>query len=379
MTGATVDIAALTCPFAGELRAGLDLRYDAGALAVYHELRDARAAARSAERRAAYGDGENSADRSAALQAWRQVADQASRVLAQYSKDLEVAAWLSEALLRLHGFAGLRDGFGVIAGLVEAVWDDLHPMPDEDGLQRRLVAIAGLNGEGGEGTLIAPIRMVPLVDCVAGSVTLWHYERAARMERLTPAAREAALADAGFSLETIAAGAHASSMDERLDLVGSLQEAADAVAAADAALDRAAGDHAPSLRQIRTVLDQVKDALGHLGFSEVPGFCEVPGLGEMPGFGEASAALDGDEAVASAGPSRQGYASRDAAIAAIMALAVYWRHIEPHSPISYTLEEAVRRARLSLPELLAELIPDRDARRQYLVSAGISQRDGDDE
>ena len=49
-------------------------------------------------------------------------------------KDLEIAAWLTEALLRDGGLAGLAAGVGLMAGLVEAFWDELYPLPDEEGM-----------------------------------------------------------------------------------------------------------------------------------------------------------------------------------------------------------------------------------------------------
>ena len=52
-------------------------------------------------------------------------------------------------------------------------------------------------------------------------------------------------------------------------------------------------------------------------------------------------------------------------------LAEDFRRTEPSSPISYTLEEAVRRARLSWPDLLRELIPELPPRSSVLVGLGI--------
>ena len=52
-------------------------------------------------------------------------------------------------------------------------------------------------------------------------------------------------------------------------------------------------------------------------------------------------------------------------------IAAFFRRTEPHSPLSYTLDEAVRRGRLSLPELLEELVPDAASRGQILMQLGI--------
>jgi carbamoyltransferase len=52
-------------------------------------------------------------------------------------------------------------------------------------------------------------------------------------------------------------------------------------------------------------------------------------------------------------------------------VAEFFRRTEPHSPLSYTLEEAVRRGRMTLAELLAEVMPDEEARHAMLSRLGI--------
>ena len=82
-------------------------------------------------------------------------------------KDLGIATWLTEGLVRQHGYAGLRDGFRLLRELVEAVRDNLYPLPDEEGLATRLACLAGLNGEESDGVIIAPIAGVSVT--AAGS------------------------------------------------------------------------------------------------------------------------------------------------------------------------------------------------------------------
>lgn len=63
--------------------------------------------------------------------------------------------------------------------------------------------------------------------------------------------------------------------------------------------------------------------------------------------------------------------TREDAFRTLQKVAEFFRQTEPHSPISYTLEDVVRRGRMPLPALLAELMPDQEARRTFLVAAGI--------
>ena len=52
-------------------------------------------------------------------------------------------------------------------------------------------------------------------------------------------------------------------------------------------------------------------------------------------------------------------------------ITAFFRRTEPYSPVAFTLEEAIRRARLSWPEWLAEAVPDRQQRDAILTRLGL--------
>ncbi len=58
---------------------------------------------------------------------WPKVADMATDILTTRSKDLLVASWLTFALHRQEGLAGLRDGLGVLHGIIDVYWTDCFP------------------------------------------------------------------------------------------------------------------------------------------------------------------------------------------------------------------------------------------------------------
>ena len=114
-----------------------------------------------------------------------------------------------EGLTRLHGYAGLRDGFRLLHALVERHWDGLHPAPDEDGLATRLRPITGLNGEGAEGTLIRPIRKIPLIRGQQGDYALWQIIQAGEVAALDDDRRQQRLAAGAQDLDAVTAAAQA--------------------------------------------------------------------------------------------------------------------------------------------------------------------------
>src|SRR3954464_1127293 len=97
------DLEALLAPIPGDAPQGTDIREDFSATSPYNRLRDARSEARDAERAQDAGD----QDTRDPAPLWRTVRDLALKTLAETTKDLEVAAWLTEALVRSHGLAGL--------------------------------------------------------------------------------------------------------------------------------------------------------------------------------------------------------------------------------------------------------------------------------
>src|SRR6476646_6417632 len=53
------------------------------------------------------------------------------------SKDLQLAAWLTEALLYREKFGGLREGLMLCKSLLENFWDTLYPPIEENDLELR--------------------------------------------------------------------------------------------------------------------------------------------------------------------------------------------------------------------------------------------------
>jgi type VI secretion system protein ImpA len=87
-----------------------------------------------------------------------QVISLSTTVLTNRSKDLQIAAWLTEASLRQDGFGGLAAGLKLLHGLLENFWDTLYPPIEEEGdLEWRATPL-----EWVAVTLPSPVRNSPL-------------------------------------------------------------------------------------------------------------------------------------------------------------------------------------------------------------------------
>ncbi|HXH04685.1 MAG TPA: type VI secretion system protein TssA [Candidatus Competibacteraceae bacterium] len=362
-----LDFAALLRPIAEDNPCGPDLRADPAAGAAYQALKDARTNARNRERSGLLDEDE------AGRADWRPVMDGAVRILAERSKDLEVTAWLIEALLRLHGFAGLRDGLRLARELVERFWDGLYPQPDEDGLLTRVAPLAGLNGVEAEGTLIVPLRKVPLTQGrSAGAFACWHYQQASELAQIVEAEkRQRRIAAGAVTAEQIAVAAAETDAEFFRALADDLRQCQEEFAALCAALDARCGADAPPSSQIRATLAACEEALRFIaGDALTAPPAPAPPEAAVTPANPAAAMAEAAPAVPRTFLEGQP-ADREEALRRLQRLAEYFRRYEPHSPLSYLLEQAVRWGRMPLPELLAELVPDEQARAALYRLTGI--------
>lgn len=363
-----MDLEKLLAPLdAGDQGVGTDLRGDYSATSPYQRLRDARAAAR-AEERARDADGDAEAPDAAG---WRDVLAIGEEALSTQTKDLEVAAWMTEALVRRDGLAGLTVGAQLIAGLCAGFWDAVFPLPDEDGLEGRSSPIEGLSGSGADGTVMQPLRRLPMFRRTDGSgVGLYQWDQAEQTAALDEERRNARYAAGTPELRTLETEAR---MD-RAFLVGRGREVLAAVEAwqqLDQTLGASFGDAAPSLRKVRTLLDRLAEVIGRLG--GMPGDESEAPAETAASDAPASAAQQG---AGGGGGGPTGALTRESALRELDRIAEYFRRTEPHSPLAYTLEEAVRRGKMSLAELLAEVVPDLAVRNDMLRRLGMREEQG---
>jgi len=78
---------------------------------------------------------------------WRMLQEVLTGCLAHKAKDLRLAIWLTEASIKVHGFAGLRDSFKVLSGLLTNFWEGLYPEAEDGDLQFRAMPLVWMTGD----------------------------------------------------------------------------------------------------------------------------------------------------------------------------------------------------------------------------------------
>jgi type VI secretion system protein ImpA len=140
-----IDISALLLPIPGESPSGADLRYSP----VTERIKEARRQEENISQ-GVWKHEIKTANFPIALKL-------STEVLSKQSKDLQVAAWLTESLANLEGFSGLRQGLEVVRGLLETFWDSIYPQIDDGDLDLRSMPLSWLGTQLGSTVRSAPI------------------------------------------------------------------------------------------------------------------------------------------------------------------------------------------------------------------------------
>lgn len=361
-----LDFARLLAPIAGDKPTGTDLRTDTSPTSIYHAIRDARRAARLAERPLETGEADR---RSPPAVDWRPVLEQGAKALAEKSKDLEVTAYLIEALVRLKGFAGLRDGLRLARELVEKYWDGLYPTPDEEGLATRTAPLIHLNGQDADGTLLAPIGRIAITEATSvGRFSTSDFHDASALKKLDPKAAQARMEKGAVSFDALEKAVAESSPQFYQQLVEDVNACIAQLAKMGAVLDQRCNGQGAPTSAIRGALEASLSAIRNLAQAK---------LETAPQPADGGAAAGETPAAAAASPSGDGKAqakvlrTREDAFRNLLEIAEFFRRTEPQTIVAFAIEQVVRWGRMPLPDLLVELIPEEPVRKNLFKQVGI--------
>jgi type VI secretion system protein ImpA len=362
------DADALLAPISDNLPCGDDTREDASPFSPYFTLKDLRNQARSIERQVLTDD------EALRVPQWKQLSQEIPGVLTTRSKDLEFVAWYIEALCREHGFAGLAQGFDLARRTIELYWDDLYPQPDEEGLATRMAPLVGLNGVGGEGTLIQPILSIPLFSSPAlGSFATWHAEQSAEVQRLDDDKAQSRIKAGAVIPDNLSQAVRETPIETLLQTHTDLVEAQAAFTGLASVMDSIMGDEPQPTTSIRQAMERCESALRHHAGEQIDATIARSGPpADKDAVVSAADADTGQRALTpDLDPIEVAIQSRYQALEELRRLSDFFRRTEPHSPVSYAIGQAIRWSELPLPELMQELIADSSVREGFCRVTGV--------
>ncbi|MCP4492603.1 MAG: type VI secretion system protein TssA [Gammaproteobacteria bacterium] len=362
-----ISLDLLLAPVSDDSRVGEDIRDNASQDSPYYSIKDARTSARAAERNNMFDSDTSEADSQ-----WRKILELAPDILQNQAKDLEIASWYTEALIRRYGYPGLRDGFKLIKGLIDQYWEEIYPLPDEDGIETRVASLTGLNGEGAEGVLITPIRNVYITQgSEPGPFNFWKYQQVLEIEKvIDEEAKKEKSNKLGFSMDDVDRAVADSSESFYVNLCDDLSEAIATYREVGTLLDEHCGiSDSPPTSNIINMLEGCLGAVKHIGKFKLPEPESDEDANSETSTDSTSASPN--ESNTSSGPIK----NRDDAFKKLIEISEFFRKTEPHSPIPYILERAVKWGDMPLESLIRELIPDSSARDFYGSLTGIRTDD----
>jgi type VI secretion system protein ImpA len=128
-----INLDAILQPISEESPAGESTRYSG----LYDEINEAR----RADDTMSQGDWQMDIK----FADFKKVISLAEPALTTQTKDLQIAAYLTEALVKVHGFVGLRDSLKLMSGLQTVFWDTLFPEVEDGDMEGRANAVAFLD------------------------------------------------------------------------------------------------------------------------------------------------------------------------------------------------------------------------------------------
>lgn len=338
-----IDVEALLAPISGASPAGENLQYGG----LHDEIREAR----RSEDTLAQGDWQ----RELKAADWDLTLELSEKALKTQTKDLQVAAWLAEALVKKHGFPGLRDGLKVMRGLHERFWDNVYPEVEDGDLEGRANSVSWLDRQ----TAFA-LKEVPVTKAQGMAYTYLQMEESKQLEIPANADAEAvnrvnaerakAAENGKIAPEDFAKARAASKRAFYEEITGQLAECVQEFKALDRAMDEKFGRETPGLGELKKSLDLVKDFADKTLKEK---------RAEEPSAADIGAEDGAEESAASGAPGTTGVIrSRQDALARLAQVADYFRRTEPHSPVSYLVQRAITWGQMPLDAWLADVIKD---------------------
>lgn len=314
---------------------------------------------------------------------WRKVADACTRMLAEDTKDFQVAAWLCDAWIRTAHLDGLCAGLDLIAGIAERYWVAAWPAIEVDDADKRVAPFVWMNAHLPL-TLRLSVFLLPSAMHRDMPITLLEWERAtsaddarsAKGERLSRReVRESVKPVDAEWLRQVVLGA-----DKVLDTLNKL------ISFLDAQLKEAS----PSLSKLTDTIEGLRQAAQSLLQELEASMAAISAMSTMsasavndtatvtgPPIGALSAAKNTNlSALANAGPTFTATSNslddRKQAYAALVSIASYLQSVEPHSPTPYLIQRAVELGQMSLPDMIKEVNTSAGSLDRFFELLGIS-------
>ncbi|MBZ5499890.1 MAG: type VI secretion system protein TssA [Acidobacteriia bacterium] len=306
---------------------------------------------------------------------WPRVKTLAAEALTTQTKDLQVGAWLAEALIKLHSFAGLLDSLKLMRGLLTGFWDHVYPEADDGDLEARANALAFFDNQAAFTLKESPItNSMSEPNC---SYFQWEesrkYDIPEDLSQLDSEAleganalREEAKREHKVTGEQWRSAKNDSTRVYYEGIYAQLKDCLEEFAALDRTMDERFERQTPGLGYLKKALEDVTSLVEKTVREKR--MLEPDKAGpEETAADETATARDAVGPRGVEGPIR----SRQDALQRLEEVVEYFRKTEPHSPVSYLVERAIRWGQMPLEVWLREVIKERQVLEQLRDTLGL--------
>ncbi|MFQ3650893.1 MAG: type VI secretion system protein TssA [Gemmataceae bacterium] len=274
---------------------------------------------------------------------WQGIIRRTIDLLRTQSKDLLLAARLTEALTKQHGFAGFAEALTLLRRMTDECWDYLHPAIEDGDLEVRAGQFNWLGDDGRGARFPYSLRTVPLF-FYEGQPIGWLDWKKAQDNK------------GKFKMEQIDQAIRSTTRERLQELVSDIQACIHGTQNLLETLNQRLGSSAPAWIDIRKALLEV-DTLVKGALQRQGGPIQANDLSTER---EPNASPTADQqAIGSREPQGKRSVTRADLYAQLEEIAQTLSTLEPHSPVPYLIRRAVALGRLPFPEMMKKLLrPD---------------------
>ncbi len=301
------------------------------------------------------------------------------------TKDLQIGAWLSESLIKEHGFTGLRDSLKLLNGLQENFWETMFPEVDEGDMEGRANALEWTDAQaafaikeatltGGAGYSFFDYEDSKKFDIPENIDTLDSTDQQKYRELSAQAEKENRVtADKWRKARAASRRAFYEQLQFNLDECFAEHKELNRVI--EEKFDR---NQMPGTSQLKKALDDIQTLVKRLleeKRAEEPDAADTAtptAETEATEDGANGAAVSGQTVTVAAGAIQ----NRKDALKRLADLAEYFRKTEPHSPLSYLIQRAVKWGEMPLESWLQDVIKDESVLFQLRQTLGFNTNPG---
>ncbi|QYO65267.1 type VI secretion system protein TssA [Leptolyngbya sp. 7M] len=362
-----IDLDAFLQPISEEAPSGENLRYSG----LYDEIIEAR----RADDPLALGDWATTLKTAD----YRKVIEIATNALINKTKDLQVAAWLTESLIREHGFPGLRDSMRLLTRLQEEFWDTIHPEIDEGDMEGRGNAIEWFETQAAESIKHLKITQgaglsfynqedAKIFDFPEDFSSLDSDEQARLNELKERAEKE--------NRTTALQWRQARNLTRRQfceELNFAIEECWETFAELNRVIEEKFDrNQTPGTANLKKSLEDVHGLVKKILDVKRAEEPDPETADEAVEYGETG------EGVSSGGRGRSGGAvsDRQDALRKLSEVAAFFQRTEPHSPVSYLVQRAVKWGNMPLDSWLSEVVKDEAVLSNIKETLGLGTGSG---